>query len=598
LYGGKASLYHPLLSVGCRRTALSRGDARVMAFRLLATGVSGERPDPNSSSVFESFHGWDADTGGSDCAAVGSERRGAERHLEERWVKDVRLFRATGSGTGTNVLPLQRTSVLFLVAIPFEVSWHDLELFLGDTACHVEAMRVLRWRSEPADIVGRAHDGMQEEPLKEAIEGAGLVDVMTEFYSVVVLCHSQDSADAIYKENHGRIFYTMPTLKSAAGAAEVSPLKQGAMCGPSCYFIFLEGAAYVRAETADPHMLSSLTGAAYELPSCPLCLERLDVSCTGMVTNNRGWLLAIREGNWCPISCRTCAILTCFSTSSESARQVAQALETTCPTCRQPESLWICVVCGHVGCGRYAAGHAKDHATDMGHRFCMELGSGRVWDYAGDVFVHRRLVQTAAASGRLIEMTLPAPAEQDAVADSFLEGPKGADQWYEDELAMELDAVLASQLDYQRSVYETRLRELREGHERSAAAEYEKLREEEASSVAILAEVAQEEKKQKSMERRAAAARSSRAEAVERLEFTKELNQQLLANRQSMKPAAQSTEAAKSNGSAGPSGSRPVAPPEDDILLTQLRKRVAELMEQVSGSENATASTGSAGSTS
>ena len=84
----------------------------------------------------------------------------------------------------------------------------------------------------------------------------------------------------------------------------------------------------------------------------------------------------------------------------------------------------MCLVCGHLGCGRYARGHAKDHAHDHRHRFCLDLASGRIWDYNSDVFVHRKLVQMAAASGGLFEVTLPAPAVDEASPAPPRDGPK------------------------------------------------------------------------------------------------------------------------------------------------------------------------------
>jgi len=29
-----------------------------------------------------------------------------------------------------------------------------------------------------------------------------------------------------------------------------------------------------------------------------------------------------------------------------------------CQECHSSESLWICLICGYVGCGRYVQGHA------------------------------------------------------------------------------------------------------------------------------------------------------------------------------------------------------------------------------------------------
>ncbi|OEH77513.1 zn-finger in ubiquitin-hydrolases domain-containing protein [Cyclospora cayetanensis] len=58
-------------------------------------------------------------------------------------------------------------------------------------------------------------------------------------------------------------------------------------------------------------------------------------------------------------------------------------------------------------CGRYKGGHAKRHSTSQHHSFCFDLSSGRVWDYAGDCFVHSHLTAP---------LPLPLPA-------SVLEGP-------------------------------------------------------------------------------------------------------------------------------------------------------------------------------
>uniref|UniRef100_A0A0G4G8X0 UBP-type domain-containing protein n=1 Tax=Chromera velia CCMP2878 TaxID=1169474 RepID=A0A0G4G8X0_9ALVE len=86
-----------------------------------------------------------------------------------------------------------------------------------------------------------------------------------------------------------------------------------------------------------------------------------------------------------------------------------QPAHAECPSCWETNQLWTCMVCGHVGCGRYASGHAKDHAENTRHWYCLHLSSGRIWDYQKDVFVHRRLVQSAAA-GRTFDVRLPHPA--------------------------------------------------------------------------------------------------------------------------------------------------------------------------------------------
>lgn len=66
------------------------------------------------------------------------------------------------------------------------------------------------------------------------------------------------------------------------------------------------------------------------------------------------------------------------------------------------QNLWICLICGVVGCGRYANGHAYGHFKETAHTYSMQLGSNRVWDYTGDNYVHR-LVQNKT-DGKLVEV--------------------------------------------------------------------------------------------------------------------------------------------------------------------------------------------------
>ena len=72
------------------------------------------------------------------------------------------------------------------------------------------------------------------------------------------------------------------------------------------------------------------------------------------------------------------------------------------------QDLWICLICGHVGCGRYRAKHSIDHWKDSGHVYALELETQRVWDYVGDGYVHR-LIQSKT-DGKLVEVPSPAPA--------------------------------------------------------------------------------------------------------------------------------------------------------------------------------------------
>ena len=52
------------------------------------------------------------------------------------------------------------------------------------------------------------------------------------------------------------------------------------------------------------------------------------------------------------------------------------------------DNIWVCLVCGHIGCGRYSFKHAENHYQDSLHVFSMELATGRIWHYEEDTFVH------------------------------------------------------------------------------------------------------------------------------------------------------------------------------------------------------------------
>lgn len=51
--------------------------------------------------------------------------------------------------------------------------------------------------------------------------------------------------------------------------------------------------------------------------------------------------------------------------------------------------LWICLVCGYIGCGNKNHFHIKEHYLTNLHTYAMNVESRRVWDFAGDGYVHR-----------------------------------------------------------------------------------------------------------------------------------------------------------------------------------------------------------------
>ena len=80
------------------------------------------------------------------------------------------------------------------------------------------------------------------------------------------------------------------------------------------------------------------------------------------------------------------------------------------------QDLWICLICGHVGCGRYRAGHSQDHWRESSHVYALELETQRVWDYVGDGYVHR-LIQSKT-DGKLVEVPPPATSSRGHLASA------------------------------------------------------------------------------------------------------------------------------------------------------------------------------------
>ena len=96
--------------------------------------------------------------------------------------------------------------------------------------------------------------------------------------------------------------------------------------------------------------------------------------------------------------------------------------QSICSSCSSTTNLWICLVCGNIGCGRYGQAHAQAHYQSTTHLYALELETQRVWDYAGDGYVHR-LIQNKA-DGKLVEL----PSAASSMGATPREGGLGPSQ--------------------------------------------------------------------------------------------------------------------------------------------------------------------------
>ena len=82
--------------------------------------------------------------------------------------------------------------------------------------------------------------------------------------------------------------------------------------------------------------------AVRELPTCASCFDRLDLDDDDD-----------REPRKPNGSCATCRVMMNPSTAR-------------CVRCNDSKHIWACLVCGELGCGRYAREPAQDHAAATG----------------------------------------------------------------------------------------------------------------------------------------------------------------------------------------------------------------------------------------
>lgn len=228
-----------------------------------------------------------------------------------------------------------------------------------------------------------------------------------------------------------------------------------------------------------------------ELPTCPVCLERMDANITGLLTipcqhTFHCQCLSKWRDDTCPV-CRysnnvsnqkvrrSIRRLLQYSrhvdntiheqneegsdpngelglleqAGSSSASNAIDDDTERCTECSAVDNLWICLICGNVGCSRYAPEqHSLKHFINTGHCFAMEMNTSRVWDYAGDNYVHRLVANES--DGKLVELP-----DKTITSESKNNGNSNIDKV--DEVGFEYSQLLISQLASQQEYYEALL---------------------------------------------------------------------------------------------------------------------------------------------
>ncbi|GAA5940222.1 hypothetical protein JCM10213_008362 [Rhodosporidiobolus nylandii] len=247
---------------------------------------------------------------------------------------------------------------------------------------------------------------------------------------------------------------------------------------------------YTPADLSSPSSSSASGATEVELPSCPVCLETLDARVSGLVqipcqhSYHCSCLLKWGDSR-CPVcratNARTGRRNTLTSSNSTSAAAGGDGKENKCAVCQSPSNLWLCVLCGHAGCGRYQGGHAHSHFGETGHSYSLEIETGRIWSYCDDEYVHRLIrlrpnpadPTSPSGASRLIELPSLSSASRTAASSDPDDlsskigaqhahggGPSetaAAEQDKLEALAVEYGNLMSAQLEEQREYYEDEL---------------------------------------------------------------------------------------------------------------------------------------------
>ncbi|OHT09825.1 Zn-finger in ubiquitin-hydrolases and other protein [Tritrichomonas foetus] len=115
----------------------------------------------------------------------------------------------------------------------------------------------------------------------------------------------------------------------------------------------------------------------FPLPFCPLCFQLFDPLISTFFSPSTADDISI----------------TAFSEWGESQCPVCRVIHNTgngkCDGCDETRRLWVCMECGHIGCGRDQNQHAILHYEKTHHRFSFRYDDRWLWDYQADRSVDR-----------------------------------------------------------------------------------------------------------------------------------------------------------------------------------------------------------------
>jgi BRCA1-associated protein len=141
--------------------------------------------------------------------------------------------------------------------------------------------------------------------------------------------------------------------------------------------------------TSEQNNVTSPIDNVYEVSTCPVCLFRIYPPRLKMLKPRNDQMCS----EYCVVGhCQNELFLKPWPTESCNVCLRINSREREdayCNCCALQETLWICLTCGFVGCGRYSHAHAANHFQETQHAYSLEMATLRIWDYANGEFAHR-----------------------------------------------------------------------------------------------------------------------------------------------------------------------------------------------------------------
>ncbi|KAG7570135.1 BRCA1-associated 2 [Arabidopsis thaliana x Arabidopsis arenosa] len=322
----------------------------------------------------------------------------------------IHLYRNSSHSSLPN--PSSRSTTLFIVAVPNYMSSLDFIRFCDSRI------------SQVSDILFIRNDGMEDR------------------YSVLITLSDQSEADGFYNNLNGKKF--------APSEAEV------------CHILYVISVEHTEFDEVAAEAPTGFT----ELPTCPICLERLDPDTSGIVSTlcDHSFQCSCTS-KWTYLSCQVCRL----------CQQQDEIL--SCSVCGKTENVWACLVCGFLGCGRYKEGHSIRHWKETHHCYSFDLRTQQIWDYVGDSYVHR--LNHSKIDGKSVEMNTRCLSHEgdcglcECSEDTGISGAIFNSKV--DSIVIEYNDLLASQLKGQRQYYESLIVEARSKQETCIAEAVEQI---------------------------------------------------------------------------------------------------------------------------